>query len=103
MAHTGSCGWVGGCAKDGAHGVEDLEVFDMRGADVMGCCGWLGGIGAGVRVGSLEKIPLNEVWKVWVTNPLTKTIQAACIVWGYPQKGLEEWGREGSHQNKPWV
>jgi hypothetical protein len=46
----------------------------------VGHCGWRVGVRVGVRV-DLEEVLANEVWEVWVTNPLTKTMQA---VWIFP-------------------
>ena len=49
---------------------------------------WQGAVvGVGVGVGSLEKILLNQVWKVWVANLLAKTMQAVWVVWSRRQIG----------------
>jgi hypothetical protein len=62
--------------------VEDPKVFSMKriSGDGVGHCGWRVGVRVGVRV-DLEEVLANEVWEVWVTNPLTKTMQA---LWVFP-------------------
>jgi hypothetical protein len=69
--------------------MEHLEVFGMRVNDLAGCIGWLVSVWfhATDRVGSLEKILLNKVREVGVPNPLTKTMHAARVIWGYTQDG----------------
>ena len=85
MIHTHSCGRIRQHAEDDVYGVEDFEAFSLRGIDVAGHCGWV--VGVGVGVGSLEKILLNQVWKVRVANLLAKTMQAVWVVWSCHQIG----------------
>ena len=72
MIHTYSCGRVRWHAEDDTCRVENFEVFSMGGIDVVGCSGWL--VRLSVGIGSLEKVLLNQVWKVWVANLLAKTM-----------------------------
>ena len=81
MEHPCSCGWVGQRAEDSVCGVDDFEVFGMRGIDATDCR-W---IGISIGMGSLEKIFLNQVREVWMANFLTETMQAVWVVWGYHQ------------------
>lgn len=83
MVHAHSCGWVGRRAEDGTRRVEDLEAFCVVGVGIVGCCGGLVGVGVGVGVSLLGKIFPNQVWEVWVANPLTEAMQAVWVVWGY--------------------
>lgn len=75
MAHPCSRGWVGWCAEDGVCGVEDFEVFGVRGVDVMaGYCGWLVCVRVGIGKSLLKKILVNQVWEVRMANPLTEAM-----------------------------
>ena len=70
--------------------MEDLEILGEMGVDVIGYWEWLFSVWIDVGVGSLEQIFSNEVWEIWVANPLAKTMQAVGVVRSYPQ-----WGQEG--------
>ena len=78
MMYACGRGWIRWCTEDDACGVEDFETFGMGGVDVIGHCGWM--VGVGVGMGSLQKILSSQVWKVRVTNILTKTMQAVWVV-----------------------